>query len=412
MNIAIVGTGYVAEMYAKTFGQHPELNLIGAYDRNPNKLAAFCRRWSTRSYTSFEELLRDASVDTVLNLTNPRSHFEITFKALDAGKHVYSEKPLAMDSREASKLVALAEERGVYLASAPCSLLSETAQTVWKAINEGTVGKVRLVYANFDGGMIAPNMAPWTWLNEWGVPWPAKDEFEVGCTYIHAGYLLTWLAAFFGPAKSVTSFSSCQIPDKGIPVHGMAPDFSVGCIEYGNGIVARVTCGLVAPEDKSLTIIGDDGIIYTSTVRNDVGPVYVRHIPPRGRWWGIERRLNPVYQWLQTRLPFALGDQEDWHVKWKYPFARRPNIGSRVNREVHAPRPFGALVSDDRPVDFNRGPAELAEAIRQKRPCRLSAKLGLHVVEIVEALQYPERFDNKRLIVSKFDPIQPLPWSA
>ena len=66
--------------------------------------------------------------------------------------------------------------------------------------------------------------------------------------------------------------------------------------------MARVTCGLVAPRDKSLTIVGDDGIIYTSTVRNDIGPVYVQHIPPRGRSSGIERRMNRVRQWLQMRI--------------------------------------------------------------------------------------------------------------
>jgi predicted dehydrogenase len=206
------------------------------------------------------------------------------------------------------------------------------------------------------------------------VPWPAKDEFEVGCTYIHAGYVLTWLAAFFGPAKTVTAFSSCQIPDKGIPVDGMAPDFSVGCIEYGDGIVARVTCGLVAPLDKSLTVVGDDGIIYINTVRNDSGPVYIQHIPARGRLNGVERRMNRVRRWLQPHLPFALGVGEDWHFKRKYPFARRP---------------AGAIVDSSKRVDFNRGPAEL-----------------------VEALQHPERFGGKRTIESTFDPIQPLSWSA
>jgi predicted dehydrogenase len=397
MNIAFVGTGYVAEMYGSTLAHHPELNLVGAYDRNPINLAAFCHRWPARSYTSLDEMLSDASVEVVLNLTNPRSHFEVSARCLEAGKHVYSEKPLGMNSGEASKLVALAEERGLYLASAPCSLLSETAQTVWKAMKDGAIGKVRLVYANFDDGMIAPNLAPWSWINDCGVPWPAKDEFEVGCTYIHSGYVLTWLAAFFGPAKAVTAFSSCQIPDKGIGVDGMAPDFSVGCIEYDDGIVARVTCGLVAPRDKSLTIVGDDGIIYAGTVRNDCGSVYVQHIPARGRLAGIERRLNRVRQWLQPLLPFALGVGEEWHIKRKYPFAREPT---------------GIAVDASKPVDFNRGPAELAEAIHQKRPCRLSSKLGLHIVELVEALQYPQRFGGKRAIESVFDPIQPLPWSA
>jgi predicted dehydrogenase len=397
INIAIVGTGYVAEMYGVTLPHHPELNLIGAYDTNPTNLAAFCRRWPVRSYANFDEMLGDASVDMMLNLTSPRSHFDVSVRCLEAGKHVYSEKPLAMNSDEASKLVALAEKRGLYVASAPCSLLSETAQTVWKAIKDGAVGKIRLVYANFDDGMIAPNLAPWSWINDFGVPWPAKDEFEVGCTYIHSGYVLTWLAAFFGPARAVTAFSSCQIPDKGIPVDEMAPDFSVGCIEYGGGIVARVTCGLVAPRDKSLTVVGDDGIIYTGTVRNDVGPVYVQHIPARGRLGGIERRMNRVRHWLQPHFPFALGVGEDWRFKRKYPFARKPT---------------GVVVDDSKPVDFNRGPAELAEAIRQKRPCRLSGKLGLHIVELVEVLQYPNRFGGKRTIDSTFDPIQPLPWGA
>jgi hypothetical protein len=54
----------------------------------------------------------------------------------------------------------------------------------------------------------------------------------------------------------------------------------------------------------------------------------------------------------------------------------------------------------------------LAEAIRHKRPCRLSGKLGLHLVEVIEALQYPERFGGKRTISSRFDPIQPLSWNV
>src|SRR5262245_34742322 len=194
MNMAIVGTGYVADMYATTLGHHPELNLVGAYDRSPSNLAAFCRRWPVRSYASLEEMLRDASVSIVLNLTSARSHFEVSVRCLEAGKHVYSEKPLGMDFGQASKLVSLAEGNALYLACAPCSVLSETAQTVWKAIKDCTIGQVRLVYANFDDGMIAPNFAPWTWINNYGVAWPAKDEFEVGCTYIHAGYVLTWLA--------------------------------------------------------------------------------------------------------------------------------------------------------------------------------------------------------------------------
>lgn len=395
MNVVIIGCGYVADYYAITLPCHPELKLIGVHDLRPERTAAFTKRWPTRIYRDLQEIVDDPAVELVLNLTNPRSHFEITRRCLESGKHVYSEKPFAMVPADARQLVELAETKGLYLGSAPCSVLCETAQTMWKAIKDGLVGPVRLVYANFDDGLIAPQQSPWTWTNDTGAHWPAKDEFEIGCTYEHAGYVLTWLAAFFGPAKSVTAFSSCQIPDKGMPVDSMAPDFSVGCIEYANGVVARVTCGLVAPRDKSLTVIGDDGTLSTANVRDDAGPVYLRRIPSRGMFARIEHRLNPFRLWLERLLPSIPWSGRDWLFQSKLPFARKPS---------------GIRVSQSKPVDFCRGVAEMVQAIHAKRPCRLSARLGLHIVELIEVLQHPERFNGKRTLESTFTPIEPLPW--
>ena len=389
MKIAVIGCGYVAKSYAKTLSNYPELELIGAYDKNERNLQKFCHRWSTSSYKSVEDVVGDPSLELVLNLTNPRSHYKLTKKCIAAGKHVYSEKPLAMNASAAHELVDLARKKNVYLSSAPCSVLSETAQTVWKALSDAVIGRVRLVYANFDDGMIAPKLSPWSWTNESGVPWPAKDEFEVGCTYEHAGYVLTWLAAFFGPAARATSFASCLIKDKGIKVDAMAPDFTVGCIEYPGGVVARLTCSLVAPVDKSLTIIGDDGILSVSNVRNDICPVYVRSVPAV-RWQAaVERRVNGLRQWFP-------GWETEWHIWRRYPMARRP-----------PPR----LLPGGKSVDFCRGPAEMADAIQNRRPCRLSPELGWHITELIERLQFPEKFDDQREIVSTFDPIQPLPVS-
>jgi predicted dehydrogenase len=390
MNIAVVGCGYVADSYGKTLENYPELKLVGAYDHNRENLESFSRRWSAKQYLSLEQALNDPSVEMVLNLTNPRSHYEVTRMSVEAGKHVYSEKPLAMDREAASELAALAKNRNVYLATAPCSVLAETAQTLWKALHEGVIGRVRLVYANFDDGMIAPKLAPWQWRNEAGVRWPAQDEFEVGCTFEHAGYMLTWLAAFFGPAKRVTAFASCQLPDKGIAVKKMAPDFTVGCIEYSENIVARVTCGLVAPKNKSLSIIGDDGILEVPDLRNDVGPAYFQPVPLSGRMGGIVSRLN---RWTKSFSTYC--GMGEWRYRKRLPLVCQPR---------------GKFVSDVKPVDFCRGPAELAAAVRESRPCRLSAELGIHIVELVETLQYPERFCARRQINSTFAPIQPLPW--
>lgn len=395
MNIAIVGCGFVADFYMKSVSSYPTLKLLGAYDLIEERMRAFCDYHAVKPYDSLEEILSDPSVELVLNLTNPRSHFYVTRSCLEAGKHVYSEKPLAMDTEKAEILVELAKQNQVYLGTAPCSLLGETAQTIWKAIQEGVIGNVRLVCANFDEGMIAPNLKPWLWKSESGAPWPAKDEFEVGCTYEHAGYFLTWLAAFFGPAKKVTAFASCRIADKGIPVETMAPDFTAGCIEYDHDIVARVTCSIVAPIDKSLTIIGDKGVIYTNMLRDDTSPVYFSSNNSGRMKHAIERRLNYWNRKLQRHFHWILLPSNEWRFDRRLPFARKTSF-----------RNAGRLKS----VDFCRGPAELAEAIQENRPCRLSAELGLHITELIEALQNPERFGGSRKIRSTFKAIQPLPW--
>src|SRR5262249_7697622 len=91
MNIAVVGCGYVADLYGKTLWNYPDLRLVGAYDRNAENLQKFCHRWPGRQYSSLAELLEDRSIELVLNLTNPRSHYDVTRKCIEARKHVYTE---------------------------------------------------------------------------------------------------------------------------------------------------------------------------------------------------------------------------------------------------------------------------------------------------------------------------------
>jgi predicted dehydrogenase len=321
-------------------------------------------------------MLAERSLDAVINLTNPRSHFETSQACLEAGKHVYSEKPLGITLAEAQELTAIAKRKGVLLATAPCSALSPSAQTLGRAIRDGVIGRVRLVYANFDDGMIAPYMEPWRWTNSLGVPWPAKDEFEVGCTFEHAGYFLTWLCLFFGSARRVSAFAGCIIPEKGISVEGMAPDFTSGVIEFESGVTARVTCGLVAPLDKSMTVIGDEGVLFVRNLRDDLGDVW--HIPRdlRGNSARIRNALEKIRGSLGVVFPKEM-------LEWlKHDGRRRLPLLTKG-------RPVPGNPEHKR-ADFLRGPAELAAAIQEKRPCRLSAELGVHMVEIINALQYPE----------------------
>ena len=170
ISIAIIGCGFVADYYLITLKKYPELKVAGVYDLDSARSELFAKNYAVDVYESFQAVLDDSQVDIVVNLTNPDSHFEINLTSLQAGKHVYSEKPLAMELAEAEKLVELAEEKELQLSSAPCSLLGETAQTVWKALRSEAVGKVYAVYAEMDDGLIH-KMPYKSWMSQSGIPW-------------------------------------------------------------------------------------------------------------------------------------------------------------------------------------------------------------------------------------------------
>ena len=184
--ISIIGTGYVADLYMRSLSVMPGIRVVSAFDRNTARMHTFCKYWDIKPVDSFEALTTSVDVPgLILNLTNPSSHYDVSRALLHAGPHVYSEKPLATKIEQAVELVDFARERGLEIASAPCSVLSEAAQTVWKAVRDGELKNPRLVYAELDDDFIP--QAPYRrWRSETGAPWPWDDEFRVGCT-------LTWI---------------------------------------------------------------------------------------------------------------------------------------------------------------------------------------------------------------------------
>lgn len=373
MNVAIVGCGFVADYYLVTLPLHPELKVLGVMDKVAERADLLSRSYGVPKFQTLEDVLNDDRVELVLNLTNPRNHYEVSKPALLAGKHVYSEKPLAMQMDQARELVELAESRGLLISSAPCSALSETAQTMWKGLRDETVGTPRVVYAEMDDGLVTL-MQYRKWLSVSGVPWPYKDEFEVGCTLEHAGYCLTWLASWFGPASTVTSFASVQLPDKvpGETLNTDAPDFSVACIQFRSGVVARLTCSILAPHDHTLKIVGDKGVLSTNDTWDYRAPVHSRQMIT------IRRKtfMNPIRK--SHRLPT--------------PYKKVKTKGAQS-------------------MDFARGPAELAAAVRENRPCRLSPRFSLHVNEMALAIHWAREQGSTYRMTTTFDAMEPMPWA-
>ena len=378
MRIAVIGCGYVANFYLKTVSLYPELELAGLMDRDAQRAEKLAAHYSTRVYRTLDEVLDDPRVELVVNLTNPGSHFEISKASLQAGKHVYSEKPLALSFSQAAELVELAESRGLLIASAPSRILAETAQTMWKALRENVVGDAYLTYAEMDDGLVH-RMAYDKWVNEHGTPWPYQNEFETGCTLEHAGYSITLLTAFFGPVQTVTAFSSVCVPDKApeVPADRSAPDFSVGCLKFASGMVARLTCSIVAPVDHSIRVFGSDGILCTDDIWKPRAPVYTK------RSVKIRRRT--------VSLPW----------KSHYPMVGPPSALARAQV-----RSLGG-----KKVDYCLGIVEMAQAIEEGRPCRLSARYCLHNNEVVLAIQNALDTGAPYNVTTSFDPPDPMPWA-
>ena len=368
MKIAIVGCGFVADFYMRTLPNHSHLELTGVWDHNAETLKRFTDYWSVPRYRNMDDLLGDSDVDIIVNLTNPLSHYDVTAASLRAGKHVYSEKPLAMQLDQARDLVRLADSRGLYLTSAPCSLLSETAQTLWRALRDSEVGKPRLVYAQLEDGMILRDSCQ-EWRSESGSPWPWKDEFEVGCVLEHAGYYLTWLVAFFGPAASVEAIGAVMQPDKGGNESFVTstPDYVLATINFESGVVARLTCSIVAPVDRSLMIFGEYGELSIDDCWEYGAQVYIRKPPIRGK-------LKKKKLVRKSRIKYRCGGPHN--------------------------------------MEFSRGVAELADAITDRRRCHLPADFSLHVNEIVLAMQNPGEMHYPYKMTTSCDPVSPMPWAS
>lgn len=375
VSIAIVGCGFVADYYMATLVAYPWIRVAGVFDIDSERLDAFTSYYQLNKYESLEELLGDNRVNIVLNLTNPRAHYEISRRCLEAGRHVYSEKPLAMNYEDSESLVLLAESRGLVISSAPCSLLGNAAQTLWRGVRDGIVGDVRLVYAELDDGMV--HLMPYQrWCSKTGAPWPYKDEFEVGCTLEHAGYYLGWLIAIFGPVKTVTAFSDCLIPDKINDVDfepSDTPDFSVGLLKFETGVVARLTTTIVGPHDHSIRVIGYRGVMEIDDCWFNDAKVRIRKLLT------IRRKtfLSPI------RSVFKVPGMP-----------KRKLVNTGGNR-----------------MDFAAGVAELAESVLQGRSCRLSPRFSLHVTEVSLALQGAGTAACSYDTRSRFEAILPLDWA-
>ena len=351
LGVVIVGCGNISGPYGETLEGVERIRLLGAMDLLPERAEAFVDQYGGRVYPALDDVLQDPEVDLVVNLTIHHAHPAVIEACLDAGKHVYSEKPLALTYGEAQALVARAEARKRRLACAPITFMGEAQQTAWKLLREGRIGTVRAVYAEMNHGRIEtwhPNPEPF---------------YDVGPLFDVAVYPLTILTTMFGPARDVLAYGCVLYPDRttaeGRPFRVSTPEFSVALIEFADGPIARLTTNFY---------VGYHGKQQGIEFHGDLGSVYL------GSWGNFAAAVEHS-EYSETYAPV--------------PLVREPYEG----------------------IEWSRAVADMADAIAAGRPQRATGAQAAHVVEIVTAIQTSSQEQGPVRVESTFDPPAPMDWA-
>jgi predicted dehydrogenase len=202
ISLALIGCGDVAQR-----DYLPELDritdraaIVAVCGRTEVRARETAERYGAASYTDVERMLRESRADAVVNLTPVQIHGETTLMALEAGKHVYSEKPLAGSVAEATRLVETARRRGLVLVAAPCVLLFPQVLLAGELLEEGTIGAVHTIRGRGFGGV-----PPWRGYGSDPTPFFAAGGgplVDMGVYPLHA------ITGLIGPAQRVAAMSA------------------------------------------------------------------------------------------------------------------------------------------------------------------------------------------------------------
>lgn len=196
--VGIVGAGTISDQYLENLTSFPDLAVRFIADLDTDRAATQAAKWSVGHSGTYEELLAREDIQIVVNLTIPAVHVEVALKAVAAGKHVWGEKPYALDRESGRKLVEAAKQAGVRVAVAPDTILGAGIQSGLRQIENGAIGTPLTGLAIFQG----PGPEAWHHSPEFLFAHGAGPLFDLG------PYYLTTLVRVFGPVAKVAALGS------------------------------------------------------------------------------------------------------------------------------------------------------------------------------------------------------------
>ena len=363
----IIGCGMISDTYFKAAKRFRNIEIIACSDIIPERSKAKEELYGAKAMTN-EELLAIPELEIVINLTPPRVHSEIDMAALNAGKHVHSEKPFGVDAEDAQKVIDLAKKKGLRVGCAPDTFLGGGQQTARKLIDDGWIGKP------LSGTAIVAGRGP----EKWGQA-PFFYDYGAGPMLDLGPYYVTSLVNMLGPAKAVTAVTTkgfeyrtfgAEVSDTYKDQYKPFDRYPVTVTTHLTGII-EFACGAVITVISSfdvykhghapIEIYGSEGSIQVPDPNTFDGPVKLFR-----REWGYIYEHNP-----------------DW-------------------KEV--PLVYG-YTTNSRSI----GASDMAMALRTGRKHRANGELANHVLEIMLAFDKSSKLGAKVELKTTCERPAPLP---
>lgn len=265
VKVAVVGCGMIAEQsYLPGIRQMEKAELVAVCDIVEGRAKLLQGKFNIpRSYADLDVMLGEEQFDLLVNLTTIPMHYPLNLKALQAGKHLYSEKTVAQSVEQATELIETARAKGVKLGAAAATMLSTVNQEIKSLVREGAIGKVALAKVISSHG--GPAYFAWPTDPTWFYKSDSGPLLDMGVYGLHT------ITGILGPAKRVMAFSGISDPVRyvrGGPFKGKridveADDLTLITLDFGQATFAIVDASycIRATKAPSLEIYGADGTI-------------------------------------------------------------------------------------------------------------------------------------------------------
>ena len=376
VKVGIIGCGTIADVYMTNLTQHYQnVELVGAADLYVQKAQEAAEKFQIKAYT-VEELLADPEICLVLDLTIPAAHYSVNKQILEAGKHCYCEKPLALKFEEAKELAALAAQKNLMCVAAPDTFLGAGLQQSKAIIDSGLIGEPIGFTANMTcAGHDLWHPNPGFYYKTGGGP-----MFDMG------PYYLTALVYFMGPIRKISCFAASGRPVRnilGVETRTEVPTTYTAILEFACGAIGTMTMSFDTWSTSLplLEVYGTKGSVYAPDPDSYNGPVVVYDGEK------LKNIVEAVTEPHPAKIITMVTNQHSCQEEAKMEFPENPE---------HRANMRGLGVSD------------MAQAILDGRESRMSTDISVHVVEALNAFEESAKTGSAYIMQTSCKPTAPM----